>query len=487
VAATDVVVIPDVVTRVFWVEDLGSARLGRAGGAMTKCPNGHENADEQQSCGECGEKLVAEDEPAPETSPDAAPVQGGGTGQATVPLSADRARELLQQMSAPEPLPVQLENAAAADDWVSRGRRWLSVRRNQYIAGGAAAALVILIIILAASSGGGSGSAQNVSNSDSGGGTTNTSTPATTTQSDTASGSGATVTATDRDGDKATMTFDVGNPAPASSSSVSSQIQSNCRGPLTGAGLDLNRASVVSVNANVTLTSSQAATVELQMPVDIQSSQPAYFLTQYSSGWQCSEEIAQANISWKTVQPQGSVQQQLWYVIPDAITPNNAGGQGQNILVDPALLLASQPAGLEGSGPRWATCESGFGGSAPPQLIVAGQDTLSNCSTAGGGSGGSSGSTTQTTVPGNGLTGTINNNGQIHFYPTPDTRSPPIATGSLNTVVTIVCSTSGEGVNGSSQWDKVTLDVAMPGAPTARETGYVPDQYVNHNGTIPSC
>ncbi len=290
----------------------------------------------------------------------------------------------------------------AVTGWATRGRQWLSIRRNQYIAGVGAAALAILIIILATSLGSGSGSSQDVSRSQSGGGASSTTTPATTPQSATDSGSGATVTATDQDGDKATITFDVGSPAPASSSSVSSQIQSNCQGALTGAGLDLSRASVVSVNATVTLTSSQAATIELQMPDDIQSRQPAYFLTQYSNGWQCSEEIAQANISWKTVQPQGSVQQQIYYVIPDAITPNNPGGQGQNILVDPALLLASQPAGLQGSGPRWATCESGFGGSAPPQLIVAGQDTLSNCTTSGGGSGGSSGSTTQTTVPGNG-------------------------------------------------------------------------------------
>lgn len=209
------------------------------------------------------------------------------------------------------------------------------------------------------------------------------------------------------------------------------------------------------------------------MPVDIQSSQQAYFLHDYTAGWQCSQELASQTINWTAPQqPGSSLSAEIWYVIPDAVTPNSPGGSQEQIIVDPALLIANQPASLEGSGPNWATCEDGFGGTANPELIVAGESALSNCST--------SSSTTPSTTDNGTVRGTS--------FSAPDVSSPAIDSGGDSTYpATIVCTTSGVPVAGNSQCFKVIVEVAHPDGTSTSETGYSPGQDVNVNGTVPAC
>jgi hypothetical protein len=341
---------------------------------MANCPNGHENPDGYRFCGECGERLVTDLGSAPEASPDAAPVQGRGTGRATVPLSAERARDLLHQLGEPEPPATE---PAATDDWVSRGRRWLSVRRNQFIAGGVAAGMVIIAVLLASSGGSRSTNAVNSSSTTDGGAggqaVSSSTTPTT------RSGSVATVTAATQSGDTANLTFDVADsPTSVSSSAVASEIGANCQ------GLESDRATVVSVYATITLTSHVPATVKLGMAVDnFQSSSPAYFLYHYSNGWQCIQAPTSQVISYNQPDQQGgTIVAQIWYVIPNAITPNSSAGNQAQLFVRPQVDLANQVAALQGSGSRWATCRNAVGGNVATVLIVAGGSALDSHCTA---------------------------------------------------------------------------------------------------------
>ena len=176
----------------------------------------------------------------PSGSPDTTPGEPGA--DTPVPLSADRARELLNEVGAaggPEATPP----AAAANTWTTGARTWFSVRRNQYIAAASGIALVALVIIIAASGGSTSGSSD-VSSSNSGGGGVET--PSTPTTTSGGSGNTTTVMAMDQDGDTATITFNISDgPMPASGSTIASQVSSNC------SGVDVDRAAVVEVNANV--------------------------------------------------------------------------------------------------------------------------------------------------------------------------------------------------------------------------------------------
>ena len=86
---------------------------------MATCANGHENAEGQKFCGECGAVI---------------------------------------------PEPARSFAVSAGPRSLSRRRRWLTVRRNQFIAGGVAAAVVVLVLILVLG-GGGSKATSNAANS----------------------------------------------------------------------------------------------------------------------------------------------------------------------------------------------------------------------------------------------------------------------------------------------------------------------------------
>ena len=216
------------------------------------------------------------------------------------------------------------------------------------------------------------------------------------------------------------------------------------------------------------------------MPVDLYStSPPAFFLYDYSSGWQCSQELAQQTVNWnQPLDTGGSDVAQIWYVMPDALTPNSPNANQEQLFVDPELLLAGQPAGLQGSGPRWATCQSAFGGNNPPELVVAGGSGLaSNCTT------------TSTTTPNapppptTPPTGTLSTpfiTGQASVYASPDQYSSVLATA-VNEGWTVVCSTTVEVAGDDSMWLKVTSS----GSPSV--SGYVLSADVANAASYPMC
>jgi hypothetical protein len=81
------------------------------------CPNGHENPEGQPFCGQCGEAIS---KPKPAATEE---TQASGSGAPTT----------------------------------SRLPKWLTVRRNQFIAGGTAVAVVLAVVLVLALGGGGGG------------------------------------------------------------------------------------------------------------------------------------------------------------------------------------------------------------------------------------------------------------------------------------------------------------------------------------------
>jgi hypothetical protein len=79
---------------------------------LAKCPNGHENAEDQKFCGECGEPITEPTTPGPEPS-------------------------------------------ATDGNAIFRVPRWLTPRRNRFVAGGVATALVVVVALILVLSGGG--------------------------------------------------------------------------------------------------------------------------------------------------------------------------------------------------------------------------------------------------------------------------------------------------------------------------------------------
>jgi hypothetical protein len=117
---------------------------------MPTCSNGHENPEGQRFCGECGEPVT---EPKAAAAEVAAPVLGGaqtGTASGLFEPEADQTP------------------ASDGRSLASRVPKWLTVRRNQFIAGGALT-LVVLAVVLALILGGG-GSSSKTSGSASGSG-----------------------------------------------------------------------------------------------------------------------------------------------------------------------------------------------------------------------------------------------------------------------------------------------------------------------------
>jgi Domain of unknown function (DUF4352) len=105
---------------------------------MATCANGHENAEGQKFCGECGE-------PIPEQAP--AVAEPLAPGAAAVPGQAATHEEEAPAGSGAAGLTLTVP-------------KWLTVRRNQFIAGGAAAA-VVLVVVLILVIGGGAGGGNN--------------------------------------------------------------------------------------------------------------------------------------------------------------------------------------------------------------------------------------------------------------------------------------------------------------------------------------
>jgi hypothetical protein len=143
---------------------------------MPTCSNGHENPEGQRFCGECAEDLAPKEANASDAG--AGPALGGDETRESQTPETPAATATSSATGGAVEGTATSENATVPGSPVARFRNWLSVRRNQAVAGGALILVVVVVLVLILGGGGGS-SKTNGSASGSGSGLGATTTPQT--------------------------------------------------------------------------------------------------------------------------------------------------------------------------------------------------------------------------------------------------------------------------------------------------------------------